>query len=120
MSFLAKDPVYSKQILAAQQGKLKPENNSDVLDKAKTLEVFATSKEYSLDILKYQTSEEGKDDIEKVTNVLVDEAKLSDALFLEFGVTSEKLENSIMYYIAKNDTEIKSAMASFMREMQAE
>ena len=50
-------------------------------------------------------------------NVLVDEAKLSDALFLEFGVTSEQLEKSIMYYIAKNDVEIKSAMASFMREM---
>ena len=73
-----------------------------------------------MDILKNQTSEEGKDDSEKMINVLVDEAKLSDALFLEFGVTSEKLEASIMYYIAKNDAEIKSAMASFMREMQAE
>ena len=53
-------------------------------------------------------------------DLLVDEAKLSDALFLEFGVTSEQLEQSIMYYIDKKDVEVKTAMVSFMQEMQAE
>ena len=52
--------------------------------------------------------------------MLVDEAKLSDALFLEFGVTSELLEKSIMYYIAQNDVEVKELMAKFMQEMQVE
>ena len=52
--------------------------------------------------------------------MLVDEAKLSDALFLEFGVTSEQLEKSIMYYITQNDVEVKELMAKFMQEMQVE
>ena len=52
--------------------------------------------------------------------MLVDEAKLSDALFLEFEVTSEQLEKSIMYYIAQNDVEVKELMAKFMQEMQVE
>ena len=91
-----------------------------MLDKEKTLKVFATSKEYSLDILKNQSSEEDKNESEKMIDVLVDEAKLSDALFLEFGVTSEELEKSIMYYIAKNDNEVKTAMSSFMQAMQTE
>ena len=52
MSSLAKDPLHAKQIQAAQQGKLKRKDESEILDREKTLRVFATSKEYSLDILK--------------------------------------------------------------------
>ena len=60
------------------------------------------------------------DENERKIDMLVDEAKLSDALFLEFGVTSEQLEKSIMYYIAQNDVEVKELMAKFMKEMQVE
>ena len=64
--------------------------------------------------------QEQSDENERKIDMLVDEAKLSDALFLEFGVTSEQLEKSIMYYIAQNDVEVKELMAKFMQEMQVE
>lgn len=95
---------------------------SDVISKSKTMTVFAQNKEYTLDAIRSRQSQEKTEqsESERKIDMLIDEAKLSDALFIEFGVTSEQLENSVMYYISQNDVEIKELMAQFVQEMQDE
>ena len=61
-----------------------------------------------------------EDKKEKMVNILVDEAKLNDALFIQESVTNDQLDCSIMHFITKGDTDIKKAMAAFMAEMKNE
>jgi len=43
-------------------------------------------------------------------DMFVDQAKVEDALFIQAGVGNEDLEEAIMYFIGKEDPEVKKAM----------
>lgn len=51
-------------------------------------------------------------------DMFVDQAKVEDALFAKEGVTSEDVEESIMYFMGTDDPDVKKAMMSYMMEMQ--
>lgn len=53
-----------------------------------------------------------------MVDMFVDQAKVEDALFVKEGVTSEDVEESIMYFMGAEDPEVKKAMMAYMMEMQ--
>lgn len=122
---LAKDPIYEFKVRAAQHGKLNEKitlSSSATLDKAKTLTALRTYKTLSLKAIKSQKAKSNTslDKKSKMIDILVEEAKLNDALFIEESVTNDQLDSSIMHYITKGDADIKKAMAAFMAEMKKE
>lgn len=58
--------------------------------------------------------------MEMMLDMFVDQAKIEDALFIEEGVHNDELEESIMYFMGKDDPEVKKAMTAYMIEMQRE
>ena len=69
---------------------------------------------------KSQTQRPGGDEMEMMIDMFVDQAKVEDALFINQGVSSDELEESIMYWMQKEDPEVKKAMMAYMMEMQME
>lgn len=58
------------------------------------------------------------DQMTMMIDMFVDQAKVEDALFAKEGVTSEDVEESIMYFMGTDDPDVKKAMMSYMMEMQ--
>ena len=58
--------------------------------------------------------------MELMMEMMVDQAKVEDALFIATGVVNEDLEASLMFFMGKKDPEVEKAMSSYMMEMQTE
>lgn len=115
--------------MAAQQGKLPSEDSMKApagtvepkLTKSKVLTAFAESKKLTMEAMKKSaTQKQGGDEMEMMVDMFVDQAKVEDGLFINQGVTSEELEEAIMYFMQKDDPEVKKVMMSYMMEMQME
>lgn len=57
--------------------------------------------------------------MEMMINALVEQAKMSDALFISQGVENEDLEVSLMHYV-QSDKDVQAVMRAYMMQMQAE
>ena len=60
------------------------------------------------------------DQMDMMIDMSVTQAKIDDELFLEKGVRSDDAEQAMIHFIAKDDQEMKIAMAQFATQMQAE
>ena len=93
------------------------------LEKSKTLAAFNESKKLTMDAMKRQATMQqptGGDEMEMMVDMFVDQAKVEDALFIKTGVVNDELEEAIMYFMGKDDPEVKKAMGIYMQEMQVE
>ena len=126
---MAQNPQYSQMITAAQQGKLPTEEalaeakRRPKLQKSKTLKAFQESKALTMDAMKRAQTNMKKpqgqqDEMTMMIDMFVDQAKVEDALFIKEGVTSEEVEESIMYFMGTEDADVKKAMMAYMMEMQ--
>lgn len=118
-----------QMIMAAQQGKLPTEEalaeakRRPKLEKSKTLKAFQESKALTMDAMKRAQTNMKKpqgqqDEMTMMIDMFVDQAKVEDALFIKEGVTSEEVEESIMYFMGTEDADVKKAMMAYMMEMQ--
>ena len=62
----------------------------------------------------------GVDEMEMMISILVDQAKCDDELFIKEGVTSDELEQSLMFYMSQKDPEVMKVMQQYMMDMQKE
>lgn len=53
-------------------------------------------------------------------DIFEDIAKIDDALFIKEGITTEDLEEAIMYYIGKDDPEVNKAMENYEKAVDEE
>ena len=134
MAQMAQNPQYAQMIMAAQQGKLPSDDQlqqakaTPKLEKSKTLTAFEESKKLTMEAMKKQAGAQrqqtmpggGMDEMEMMIDMFVDQAKIEDALFIKCGVQNEELEEAIMYFIGKDDPDVKKAMGAYMMEMQQE
>lgn len=129
MQMMAQNPQYMQMIMAAQQGKLPTEEalaeakRRPKLEKSKTLKAFQESKALTMDAMKRAQTNMKKpqgqqDEMTMMIDMFVDQAKVEDALFIKEGVTSEEVEESIMYFMGTEDADVKKAMMAYMMEMQ--
>ena len=122
---LAEQPQYVQMLMAAQQGKL-PDNEatsagaeerSPKLSKDKTLAAFQIRVQQNLESVPKQAqlmqNTEGRDEMTMMIDMLVEQAKMDDTLYLKEGVLNEDLESSMTFYTSKNDPDIVKAMTDF-------
>ena len=53
-------------------------------------------------------------EMELMIDMFVEQAKIDDELFDKEGVRNDELEMAMMYYISKDDPEVKKAMTQYM------
>ena len=53
-------------------------------------------------------------EMELMIDMFVEQARIDDELFLKEGVRNDELEAAMMYYIGKDDPEVKKAMTQYM------
>ena len=115
--------------MAAQQGKLPDETavaaakDKPKLEKSKVLKAFEVSKALTMEAMKKQAKAQSappKDEMEMMIDMFADQAKIKDALFIKEQVSNEDLEDSLMYYMNKQDPDVTKVMTGYMAEMQAE
>ena len=89
------------------------------------MSAFKASKTLTMDAIKEQTELQRKatmggdmNDMEMMINMIVNQAKVEDALWIKEGVTNEELEDSIMYLMRVEDADMKKEMAAYMMQMQ--
>ena len=110
--------------MAAQSGKLQQSQvkGEPKLTKQKTLEVFETSQELTMeamkDMQKRQIPETG-DQMQMMVTVMVDQAKMQDKMFFKTGIENEEFEEALVYFV-QNDPEVAKAMEKYMIKMRTE
>lgn len=129
MGMMAQHPQFAQVLMAAQQGKLPDENavaaakDKPKLEKSKVLKAFEVSKALTMEAMKKQAKAQSappKDEMEMMIDMFADQAKIEDALFIKEQVSNEDLEDSLMYYMNKQDPDITKVMTAYMTEMQSE
>ena len=81
------------------------------LSKAKTLKALQ-ARDDAIKKLQSQATQGGGDEMEMIIDMLVDQAKVEDALLIKEGVHNEELEEAIMYFIGQDDPDVKKAMGA--------
>ena len=121
---LAQNPQTAEFVMAAQNGKLSQHSASEPpkLTKAKTLQVFETSQELTVEAMKriQATSlpgETGGDQASTALSMMVEQAKMQDEMFLKTGVENEEFEEALLYFVSK-DEDVKRAMSQYMTKIQ--
>ncbi len=58
--------------------------------------------------------------MEMMISIFTDQAKIEGALFIKEQVSNEELEDSLMFYMNKQDPDVTKVMTAYMAEMQSE
>ena len=130
LQIMSLNPQFQQMLMVAQQGKLTAEEDAKQaptkLTKQKTLEVYEFRNQLTMATLPKQAESQKQmqmgnvDQMDMMIDMSVTQAKIDDELFLEKGVRSDDAEQAMIHFIAKDDQEMKIAMAQFATQMQAE
>ena len=85
------------------------------LSKKKTLRAFETMKKLTLNEMTRQEAVaqdqsrqmNQNNETEMMIDMFVDQAKIEDSLFIKEEVSNEEVEEAMMFFIGKNDPEVK-------------
>ena len=129
------DPQVAEILVAAQQGKLPSETLAPseeqpvVMPREKALKAFEIQKAMTKEQAESKKGMQTKrvqtkrvlsqaDQMEQVIDMMVDQAKLSDELYIKEGITAEELEEALSHYMQSGDEEVVSAMSRHMSELE--
>lgn len=119
---LAQNDETAQFVMAAQQGKLKPQNAEKkvTLTKEKTLAALddhmqATMKQ--MQEMKNGGMPEGGDQMEQMVKMMVQQVKLQDDLFMKHKIENEEFEDNLMHYVS-HDPQVAQTMQRYMMQMQ--
>ena len=122
---LASNEQTAQFVMAAQQGKLK-EPAAPGLQKKPTL-----TKNKMMDALKHhmeatitqimevqkKSMNPGGDQMSMMVDMMVEQAKLADDMFLTHKVESDEFEDNLMHYMS-HDPQVQQSMRQYMMKMQ--
>lgn len=120
---LANDETSAQFVMAAQQGKLKQDKvvKQPTMTKEKMMKTLddhmnATIQQM-MNMQKSGMDMQSGDPMQAMLNMMVEQAKLADDLYLKHAVENEEFEDNLMHYMS-SDPEVQRSMQSYMMKMQ--
>lgn len=109
----------TQQILMQAQLSPAQQDGPPKITKEKTKEIFLYSEEQKMDSMKQMMTKGGMshDPMEQMFDMMVEQSKLSDDMYVKYGVDEDEFNAAMLHYNLMNDPEIQRTIMMNMQKL---